>query len=156
MKALDARKSRKIVGQLEKMLTDVFNASKARQYINSKKMGAHSWLIGGYIIIEKPHKLYDIVYAKSKKVIYENIYCVDAAIALVENLNQNRKNAISCIEKAEKVYATSYNEIMHYKKMIQAQNPNVDIYRHRYGVSLSKLHVALREIKRYRILNFDK
>lgn len=156
MKASTQKTSKKIAYQLEKLVTDVVNNHSARQYLNYKKVSENSWIIGNYIVVQKPHKLYDILSVKDKKTIYQDIYCIDGAIALVENLNQNRKDTVVAIEKAEKQYANSYNDVMRYKLLIGANNENIEVYRHKYAVSKAKMDAALRNIKRYRILNFDK
>ncbi len=156
MKVHAAKRNKHLAYQLDKMLTDVFSTSKARQYMRCEKQTSGRWVIGNYIIVEKPHKLYDILHAKNKKALYQDIYCADAAIALVENLNCNRKSVIVDIEKAEKQYANSYNDVICFRKIIEENAENSDVYRHRYSVSMSKMKAALDKIKRYRILNFDK
>lgn len=149
-------KSKKIAGDLDKILNEVFKTSKAKQYLHAKKIKNNTWIIGNYLIVEKPHKLYDILNSKNKFKVYEDLYCIDAALALVENLNYSRHTAIASIEKAEKEYVNRYNDVVIFKGIIEKNSANSDIYRHRYQVSLSRMNKALKEIKRYRIMNFDK
>ena len=149
-------KSKKIAGDLDKILNEVFKTSKAKQYLHAKKLKNNTWIIGKYLIVEKPHKLYDILDSKNKTKVYEDLYCIEAAITLVENLNYNRTDAIVNIEKAEKEYVNRYNDVVRFKGIIEKNIANSEVYRHRYQVSLSRMNKALKEIKRYRIMNFDK
>lgn len=142
-------KPHKLVADLDRVLSHTITHCDLSQYLCARRIDSRTFRLGRYHIVTSAAKTHSVCEANTGKPVHEDLYCVDAALALAENLNSGRTHCVPHILKAEKRYMNHYNELLFYQHNMH-RNPTV--YHHRSEVSLSRLQQALSEIRRYRLV----
>jgi hypothetical protein len=145
-----ARAKRTLETVLDTVVAGIGNDPFLRNHLFIKKTDSNHLSVGSYTIVRNDCNLFD-VFDKQKQKIYSNLYVFDAAMALVEALNANRKTFLPIILEAEETYARNVNDMKLFKHMMSLKNENIDIYEDRYIMVRQRAEHALEQIKKFRL-----
>lgn len=141
----EQRKS-KLLNKLESTVSKAVSETAYSAYLLSQKT-ADRFTVGKYTVIKKSSGLYDIS-EKSGYVLYKDLYCSDAVLAVVECLILNNMAAIRRILTAEHEYCKQYLNILHMKRALE--NKYSSVYEDRYELAKERLANAQYKIRSIR------
>lgn len=155
---LSRRKKAKARNTLEtivnNIVSDLDHDPVLRNSLFSKKTAPNRLVVGDYVVVKTDDTLYDII--KAGKALFKNLYSHDAALAIVEALNVKATNRVPEILKQEEIYYRNCKDMEFFKRAYErnatAKSADRFIYADRYEVVKTRAELALKEIKRFRII----
>lgn len=139
-----------------RVMSEIENDQFLRSHLFLNKPEKNKLVIGGYVVVKNENELYDVYKKKSNNLLYENLYCFDAAMAIVESFNAGYPKRVEEILDLERDYMNNRNDMKifkyHYELSLKGEERNnAWIYEDRYLIATNRARIALEEIKRFRI-----
>jgi hypothetical protein len=155
---LSRRKKAKARNALETVINNIVaeidHDPVLRNSLFSKKTAPNRLVVGDYVVVKTSDTLYDIL--REGKPIFKDLYSHDAALAIVEALNVKATNRVPDILKQEEIYYRNCKDMEFFKRAFErnaaAKSTDRFIYADRYEVVKTRAELALKEIKRFRII----
>lgn len=145
-----AKAKRSLETVLDAVVTGIQNDPFLRNHLFLKKARDGALTIGHYKIVRNDLGLYDVY--ERQELVYRNLYVFDAAMALVENLNTNKKKFVAMILDAEETYVRNINDMRFFKHLLMTTKENHEVYEDRYQLVRQRAEVALETIKKFRLV----
>lgn len=139
-----------------RVMSEIDNDQFLRNHLFLQKAAKDKLIVGGYIVRKTDKGLFDVYKRDLKHKIHENLYSFDAAMAIVESLNADHPGRVKKIVKAEEEYMKAYNDMHFYKhgynRALKEGSDNLYVYEDRFTIARNNARKALKEIRRYRIV----
>ena len=155
---LSRRKKAKAKQTLEKavnnIVLDLDKDALLRNKLFVKKPAENKLTVGSYTVEKTKNDLYNVL--SKGKVVFRDLYSVDAAMAIVESMNVKNKSRVLDILRLEETYCKNYLDMQSFKRAIErlrtTDKEKAAIYEDRYYVVKQRAAIALENIKRFRIV----
>ncbi len=113
--------------------------------------------MGDYVIVKTDENLYNITKLGGENLpLFKDLCSHDAALAIVESLNVKAHNRVLDIIKLEETYYRNHKDMVFferaYKRALEQNSADRFIYADRYEVVKTRAELALKEIRRFRII----
>jgi hypothetical protein len=154
---LSRRKKAKAKQTLERavnsIVTDLEKDALLRNRLFLKKPSEDKVIVGQFMVTKTEQGHFDVFH--KGKALYRGLYAFDAAMAIVESLNANRKAQVLEVLRLEEDYCKNYLDMQWFKRAITrlktTDRDHAAIYEDRYMVVKHRAMLALENIKRFRI-----
>ena len=155
---LSRRKKAKAKQTLNKafltIIDEIENDTFLRNHLVSEKKAKDKIAVGSYLIARNKDGMFNIYKKNMRNLVHKDIMVFDAAIAVVESLNMENKNAVEKVLEVEAEYANNYMEMLHFKNAfdhaIKVDDVNAWVFEDRYILAKSKAKVAREKLRGFR------
>lgn len=143
---MNVQRKNKLLKNIEDTVSKAVTDTTVSAYLLTQKK-TNRFVIGKYVINKNMYNMYSIS-EQSGAVLYENLYCVDAVLALVECLIMNNIPALRKVLTIEHEYCKQYLNMTYMKRAIE--NKYSTVFEDRYELAKERLSNAQHKLRSIR------